>query len=181
MSTDEEIQEENQETNQSGYSDAPPEEGLSELEQLRLDLEQAKDRSLRALADLENFRNRTNRQAAEERKYANIDLMREIIKVWDNIGRALEAVQKTHNVEVLTEGVQLVHQQLLDVLLKFKCEKIETLHQPFDPNFQQSVAQIPDAEFPVNTVINEVQTGFKLYDRVVRPAQVVLSAGEPKE
>jgi len=154
---------------------------LSETEQLRLELEQAKDRSLRALADLENFRRRTNRQMAEERKYANIDLMREILDVWDNIGRALEAVQKTHSIETLMEGVQLVHQQLLDVLSRFNCEKIETLHQPFDPNFHQSIAQIPNAEFPVNIVINETQTGFKLYDRVVRPAQVVLSAGEPKE
>lgn len=156
-------------------------EGLSDVERLRLELDQAKDRTLRALADLENYRARANRQAAEERKYANIDLMREILHVWDNICRALEAVDKTHNLESLVEGVKMVHQQLLDVLTRFNCQKIETLYQPFDPNFEQSIAQIPNDEHPVNTVIEETQVGFKLHDRVVRPAQVVLSSGPATE
>lgn len=154
-------------------------EQLSELEQLRIDLDEAKNRSLRALADLENFRARTNRQAAEERKYANLDLMRELLPVWDNIGRALEAVDKTHHLESLVEGVQLVYQQFLDVLTRFHCEKMDAKYKAFDPNFHASVAQIPNEEHPVNTVIEEVQTGFRLFDRVVRPSQVVLSAGKP--
>jgi molecular chaperone GrpE len=154
-------------------------EQLSELEQLRIDLDEAKNRSLRALADLENFRARTNRQTAEERKYANIDLMRELLPVWDNIGRALEAVDKTHHLESLVEGVQLVYQQFLDVLTRFHCEKIDAKYKAFDPNFHASVAQMPNEEHPINTVIEEVQTGFRLFDRVVRPSQVVLSAGKP--
>ncbi|MDR3233580.1 MAG: nucleotide exchange factor GrpE [Planctomycetaceae bacterium] len=152
-------------------------ESVSELEQLRIDLDEAKNRSLRALADLENFRTRTHRQFAEEWKYANLDLMRELMPIWDNIGRALEAADKSHSLETLTEGVQMVHQQLLDVLQKFHCEKIDAKFKPFDPNFHASVAQIPNAEYPVNTVIEEIQTGFKLHDRVVRPSQVVLSKG----
>ncbi|MDR2754403.1 MAG: nucleotide exchange factor GrpE [Planctomycetaceae bacterium] len=154
-------------------------EQLSELEQLRIDLDESKNRSLRALADLENFRARTNRQAAEERKYANLDLMRELLPVWDNIGRALEAVDKTHHLESLVEGVQLVYQQFLDILTRFHCEKIDAKYKAFDPNFHASVAQIPNEEHPVNTIIEEVQTGFRLHDRVVRPSQVVLSAGKP--
>ncbi|MDR1964390.1 MAG: nucleotide exchange factor GrpE [Planctomycetaceae bacterium] len=154
-------------------------EPLSELEQLRIDLDEAKNRSLRALADLENFRARTNRQAAEERKYANIDLLRELLPVWDNIGRTLEAVDKTQHLESLIEGVRLVHQQFLDVLIRFHCEKIEAKYQMFDPNFHASVAQIPNEEHPANTVIEEIQTGFRLFERVVRPSQVVLSAGKP--
>jgi molecular chaperone GrpE len=150
-------------------------EELSELEQLRIDFDEAKNRSLRALADLENFRNRTNRQAAEERKYANLDLLRELLPIWDNIGRALEAVDKSHSLESLVEGVQMVHVQFLDVLKKFHCEKIEALHQLFDPNFHASIAQLSNEEHPTNTVIEEVQTGFKLFDRVVRPSQVVLA------
>ncbi|MDR3183577.1 MAG: nucleotide exchange factor GrpE [Planctomycetaceae bacterium] len=146
-----------------------------ELEQLRIDLEEAKNRGLRALADLENFRTRTNRQAAEERKYANLDLMRELLPIWDNIGRALQAVEKSHSLETLTEGVQIVHQQFIDVLQKYHCEKIDAQFKPFDPNFHASIAQMPNAEYPANTVVEEVQSGFKLYDRVVRPSQVVLS------
>jgi len=150
----------------------------SELEQLKLDLEQAKDRSLRALADLENYRNRVNRQQAEERKYANIDLMRDLLPVWDNIGRALDAAEQTHNIDALIEGVQLVNRQFIDVLQKHHCVKIEALDQPFDPNIHASIAQMPSDEHPPNTIVHESQVGFKLHDRVVRPSQVVLSTGE---
>jgi len=151
-------------------------EPIAETDQLRLELEEAKNRTLRAMADLENYRTRINRQTAEERKYASIDLMRELLPVWDNIGRALESVADSHNLEVLIEGVQMVHAQFLDVLKKHHCEKIEAKFQPFDPNVHASVAQMPNAEYPTNTVIEEVQVGFRLFDRVVRPSQVVLSS-----
>jgi molecular chaperone GrpE len=150
-------------------------EPVSEMDQLRLELEEAKNRGLRALADLENYRARINRQLAEERKYASIDFMRELLPVWDNIGRALEAVSSSHSLESLVEGVQMVHLQFLEVLKKYHCEKIEAKFQPFDPNVHASVAQLPNVDYPVNTVIEEVQTGFRLFDRVVRPSQVVLS------
>ena len=152
-----------------------PQEPLSELDQLRLELEEAKNRTLRALADLENYRVRVNRQMAEERKYAPIDFMRELLPVWDNIGRALEAVATSHSLESLVEGVQMVHAQFFEVLSKYHCEKIEAKFQPFDPNFHASVSQIPNMEHPANTVLEEVQIGFRLFDRVVRPSQVVLS------
>ena len=154
-----------------------PEKPIAEPEQLRLELEEAKNRTLRAMADLENYRSRINRQMAEERKYANLDLMRELLPVLDNIGRALEAVAASPNLETLVEGVQMVHGQFLEVLTKYHCERIEAMYQPFDPNFHASVAQIPNGEHPVNTVIGEVQPGFRLFDRVVRPSQVVLSGG----
>jgi len=153
-----------------------PQKPVSEVEQLRLELEEAKNGKLRALAELENYRSRISRQTAEERKYANIDLMRELLPVWDNIGRALEAVSTSHNLETLVEGVQMVHSQFLEVLKKHHCEKIEAMFQPFDPNVHASVAQMPSAEHPANTVIEEVQVGFRLFDRVVRPSQVVLAS-----
>ena len=148
---------------------------VSETDQLRLELEEAKNRTLRAMADLENYRTRMNRQMAEERKYASLDLMRDLLPVWDNIGRALGAVADSHNLEALVEGVRLVHDQFLEALKKYHCEKIEAKFQPFDPNVHASVAQIPNTEYPTNTVIEEVQVGFRLFDRVVRPSQVVLS------
>ena len=160
-----------------GGGELPP-EPVSEVEQLRGELEEAKNRTLRALADLENFRTRAARQMAEERKYASIDLMRELLPVWDNIGRALEAVDASHNLESLIEGVQMVHVQFLDVLKKHHCEKIEAMFQMFDPNIHASVAQVSNSEYPANTVIEEVQVGFRLFDRVVRPSQVVLAKSE---
>jgi molecular chaperone GrpE len=152
-----------------------PKENVPEAAQLRQELDEAKSRALRALADLENFRVRVSKQTAEERKYASIDFMRELLPVWDNIGRALDAVAVSQNLETLVEGVQMVHQQFLDILKKYHCEKIEAKFQPFDPNFHASVSQLPNEEYPANTVIEEVQTGFVLFDRVVRPSQVVLS------
>ena len=154
---------------------------MSELEQVKLELDQAKDRSLRALADLENYRNRVNRQFAEERKYAPIDLMRDLLPVWDNIGRALEAAEQTQNLDALIDGVKLVGEQFLDVLQKHHCEPIESLHQPFDPNVHASIAQMPSDEHPPNTVIHESQVGFKLHERVVRPSQVVLAKTQEPE
>jgi molecular chaperone GrpE len=152
-----------------------PQESVSEADQLRLELEDAKNRGLRALADLENYRTRINRQMAEERKYASIDFMRELLPLWDNIGRALEAADASHSLEALVEGIQMVHQQFLEVLKKYHCEQIEAKFQPFDPHIHASVAQIPNTEHPANTVIEEVQVGFRLFDRVVRPSQVVLA------
>ena len=156
--------------------EAVGQEPASEVERLRLELEEAKNRTLRAMADLENYRTRMNRQMAEERKYASIDLMRELLPVWDNIGRALEAVSVSQNLESLVEGVQMVYVQFLEVLKKYHCEQIEAKYQPFDPNLHASVAQMPSAEHPANTVIEEVQMGFRLFDRVVRPSQVVLAS-----
>ena len=154
-----------------------PQEPISEMEQLRRELEEAKNRTLRALADLENYRVRVNRQMAEERKYATIDFVRELLPIWDNIGRALEAVAATRNFDSLVEGVQMVYSQFLEALKKHHCERIEAKFQPFDPNIHASVAQIPSAEYAANTVVEEVQVGFRLFDRVVRPSQVVLSSG----
>ena len=155
-----------------------PQEPVSEVEQLRIELEEAKNRTLRALADLENYRTRVARQTAEERKYASIDLMRELLPVWDNIGRTLESVADTHSLESLVEGVQMVHMQFLEVLKKHHCERIAAMFQMFDPNVHASVSQIPCSEYPPNTVIEEVQVGFRLFDRVVRPSQVVLARSE---
>ena len=157
--------------------DGVPREPVAEVDRLRLELEETKNRLLRAMADLENYRARMNRQMAEERKYASIELLRELLPIWDNIGRALEAVSASHNLDVLVEGVQMVHAQFLEVLKKHHCEKIEAMNQPFDPNFHASVAQFPSAKHPANTVIEEVQAGFRLFDRVVRPSQVVLASG----
>lgn len=152
-----------------------------ELDLLRKELEETRDRALRARAELENYRARIHRQVDEERKYASIDLFRDLLPVWDNLGRALEAVEKTHNTEALSEGVKLVHDQLLKVLGKHHCVPIEALHQPFDPNFQESIAMFPNADYPPNTVIEQASVGFRLFDRVVRPAQVVLAASTKAE
>jgi len=166
-------------------SDAKEDETITisraEYEKLKNDLEEAKDRGLRALADLENFRARTNRLAQEERKYASMNLARDVLPVWDNLGLALNIAEPEKNVAAVVEGVKMVRQELLNIFAKNNIEKIDALHKPFDPNFHESVAFTPSAEFEPNTVVVELKDGFKLHERVVRAAQVVLAAPVPKK
>ena len=152
----------------------------SELDALKKELEEAKDRGLRALAELENFRQRKNRELADDRKYASLDLARDILPVWDNMGRAIEAAEKDPHGDSLADGVKLMHQQFLDILRKHKIEKIEAVGQPFDPHIHESIAMLPSDE-PAGTVLVDSLPGFKLHDRVVRPTQVVVAAPQPAQ
>ena len=154
----------------------------SEYDKLKQELEEAKDRGLRALAELENYRARTNRLHAEERKYASMDLARAILPVWDNLGLALQIDEPEKNGKAVLDGVKMVYDEFLNVLKKKQgVEKIDALHKPFDPNFHESVAFMPSDEYPANTVLVELKAGFKLHDRVVRATQVVIAAQKPAE
>ena len=153
---------------------------VDELEKVKAERDEARDRALRALAELENFRARSNRLASEASKYASFDLAKAILPVWDDLGRAIEAAEAAPdgaiNAEALVDGVKMVYNKFLEVLAQNGVERIEALNKPFDPNFHESIASLPNDEHPKDTVIVETQAGFKLRDRVVRPAQVVLAA-----
>ncbi len=153
---------------------------IDELEKVKAERDEARDRALRALAELENFRARSNRLASEASKYASFDLAKAILPVWDDLGRAIEAAEAAPdgniNAEALVDGVKMVYNKFLETLAKHGVERIEALNKPFDPNFHESIASLPNDEHPKDTVIVETQAGFKLHDRVIRPAQVVLAA-----
>ena len=150
------------------------------VETLEIELQQANDRTLRAFAELDNFRKRSWREIEDTRKYAAIDLMRDMLAVWDNMGRALDAVEKNHNPEVFVDGVRMMHEQFTQVLARHHCTQIEALGRVFDPNVHESIAQMPGDDVPAGSVLYESQIGFKLHDRVVRPTQVVISTGTPQ-
>ena len=148
----------------------------AELAKLRAELEDAKNRALRGWAELENYRKRTNRQMEEERRYAALPLLRDLLPVLDNVKRAVEAAEKTHDTASLLEGIKLVLQQLGTVLQRHHCTPIKALGEPFDPNFHDAILHQPAPDVPANTVIQEVHQGFQLHDRVVRPSQVIVSS-----
>ena len=150
------------------------------MQQLREELDQVKDHALRCAAELENYRKRAARELSEERRYANIDLLRDLLPVLDNINRATEAAEKSSDTGSLLQGVKLVGQQLETVLERYRCLRIEALGKPFDPSFHQAIAQQPSAEVPANTVMYEALPGYRLHDRVVRASQVVVSSGAPQ-
>lgn len=137
----------------------------------------ANDRMLRLQAEMQNLRSRTAREIADERRYAALPVLRELLPVVDNINRAIEAAEKAGEAENLLAGFRLVRQQLLTVLDHHHCEPIEPLGQPFDPHFHQAILQQPSDDAAAGTVTMVTQSGYKLHDRVVRPAQVIVSSG----
>jgi molecular chaperone GrpE len=141
------------------------------------DLAAANDRLLRLQAEMQNLRNRTSREILDERRYAALPVLRDLLPVLDNIHRAIEAAEKAGEAENLLEGFRLVRQQLVAILATHGAEPIEALGQPFDPHLHQAILHQPSEEAPADTVMMVTQEGYKLHDRVVRPAQVIVSSG----
>jgi molecular chaperone GrpE len=155
-------------------ADQKADQKVAELEQ---QVREANDRALRSHAELENFRKRSQRELADERRYAIIPFARDLLTVVDNLERAIEAAQKSPDGSALLDGVKMVADQLEGVLKAHQCVRIETVGTAFDPNFHQALAQEPSNEHPAGTITRATQAGYKLHDRVIRPAQVFVSTG----
>ena len=149
-----------------------PEEKLEAAER---QAQENHERFLRAAAELDNFRKRKEREVSDLRKYANQTLLRELLGVVDNLERALTASQENGEPEGLMEGVNMTLKELLKIFDQFNVKPIESLQQPFDPNLHEAVMQEPSDAFPANTVLKELQRGYMLRDRLLRPAMVVVS------
>jgi len=162
-------------------ADAGRTNGEAALEQLRQELDSANDRALRAQAELENYRRRARRELEDERRWAALPLIRDLLPVLDNVGRAIDAAQKAPESETLLEGFKMVSQQLDRLLEAHQCRRIEALHRPFDPHLHQAISQQPSDEYPASTVVAVVQNGFQLHDRVIRPSQVIVATAPPSE
>jgi molecular chaperone GrpE len=145
-----------------------------------------KDRLLRSLAEMENLRRRTEKQVADERVYGIAGFARDMLAVADNMRRALDAVtpelRETADpaVKALIEGVELTERELLKVLEKHGVKKLEPLGSRFDPNLHQAMYEVPDPSVPAGTVVQAVQAGYTIGDRVLRPALVAVSKGGAK-
>ena len=165
---------------QEGAGDA---ERISQLEAERIDL---KERLLRSLADMENLRRRTEREVADARTYAVTSFARDMLTVADNIRRALESVPREEGAlqgaaaQALLEGIELTERDLAKSLERHGVKKVEPEGTKFDPNFHQAMFEIPNEEVPAGTVLQVVQTGYAIGDRVLRPALVGVSKGGPK-
>ena len=147
---------------------------------LAAELAAANDRTLRLQAEMQNLRNRTSREIADERRYASMPVLRDLLPVLDNIDRAIEAAEKAGESENLLAGFRLVKQQLEAILSRHQCQPIKPEGEPFDPHFHEAILHQPSAEVPADHVVMVTQTGYKLHDRVARPAQVIVSSGPPK-
>ncbi|HPM85450.1 MAG TPA: nucleotide exchange factor GrpE [Candidatus Anammoximicrobium sp.] len=149
--------------------------GPSQIEQLQSQLAEAEDRILRAHAELDNYRKRANRLLQEETKYAPLPLVRDLLPVVDNLERAIQSAEQTGGSAGLLEGVKMVAQELQLVLEQHHCRRIEAQGAAFDPHLHEAIAQIPSKDLTPGTVAEVTVTGYQLHDRIVRPAQVLVS------
>jgi molecular chaperone GrpE len=148
---------------------------LAKYRDLEDQLRQAEERVLRTAADAENFKKRLQREKEEQTRYANETLMRELLPVIDNLERALEHSASAPNQEGLLEGLKMTLKGFTDTLSRFGCTPLETIGQTFDPNFHEAVSQEERSEVEPNTVLRELQKGYILKERLLRPAMVIVS------
>jgi molecular chaperone GrpE len=145
-----------------------------------------RDKLLRTLAEMENLRKRTAREVAEAELRGIAAFARDMIAVADNMRRALDAVTPEVRdsaqgaMKALIEGVELTERELLKALEKNKVRQFDPLREKFDPNLHQAIFEVPDASVPAGSVVQVVQPGYTLGDRVLRPAMVGVSKGGPK-
>jgi len=145
-----------------------------------------KDKLLRALAEMENLRKRTERDVADSRAYAITAFARDILTVADNMHRALNALdtelrqRADGSVKALLDGVELTERELLNVLEKHGVKKFSPAGERFDPNVHQAMYEVEDSELPAGHVAQVIQAGYLLGDRVLRPALVAVVKAAPK-
>lgn len=158
-------------------SDAAADSPEKLLEELRNQLKESETKALRFQADLDNFRRRTRRETEEQIKYSALPLMSELLDTVDNLNRALDSANSDSGQGSLLEGVRMVANQLTGILTQYGCHPIEAVGQKFDPKLHQAVQMVASDEHPADHIVQEFRPGYQLYDRVIRPAQVVVSTG----
>ena len=146
---------------------------------LRAELGATRDKMLRAQADFDNYQKRVQRERTEERRYAFLPLLRDLLGVRDNLQRALDTAEKSGNQSGLLEGVRLVAQQFKTVFEQYGCREIAAQGAEFDPHLHEALTTQPSDE-PAGRVLAVFRPGYQLHDRVLRPAQVVVSSGPAK-
>ena len=134
------------------------------------------ERLLRTTADFDNFKKRAARERQDAARFANEALIQKLIPVLDNFEMALTATQsQAGNAESLTAGVTMIQQQLKSALVEFGVEELDAAGKPFDPNFHEAVSQQESADVPEGQVLQQLRKGYRLRDRLLRPATVVVA------
>ncbi|MFB0846756.1 nucleotide exchange factor GrpE [Paenibacillus oleatilyticus] len=147
-----------------------------EVEELKKQAEDNHQRFLRAQADFDNFRRRTQKEKEEFAKYASFKLIEQLLPVVDNFDRALAASKGSSDYEALAKGIDMIFRQLEQVLTSEGLQKMEAVGQPFNPEHHQAIMQVESDEYEEGIVVEEVQAGYLLKDKVIRPAMVKVSS-----
>jgi molecular chaperone GrpE len=152
----------------------------AKLEAKEKEAEDTYERLLRISAEFDNYKKRSSREMVEYRKFANQSLIKEMLSVIDNLELAMNStnVHKAIDKDLL-QGLEMTYKEILKVFEKFNVKPIDACGQPFDPTFHEAVMQEETNDSPKNTVVNELQRGYMIHDRLLRPSMVVVA--KPKE
>lgn len=151
-----------------------------ELKTAKEEATQSYDRFLRISAEFDNYKKRNSRETADFKKYANETLLKNLLTVVDNLERALDVSVKNTDSKGLIDGVELTVAEILKIFANFGVTPIEAVGEPFNPALHQAMQQEESTDFPDNTVSQEFQKGYRLHDRLLRPAMVVVAKNEKK-
>jgi molecular chaperone GrpE len=168
---------------ETGENAAETPDPVAQLEAEKTDL---KEKLLRTLADMENLRRRTEREIADARTYAVSNFARDMLNVADNFQRAIDSVPAEAReagdpaLKALVEGVELTEREMLKILERYGVKRLDPEGQKFDPNLHQAMFEVPNPDVPSGTVVQVVQTGYVIGERVLRPALVGVAKGGPK-
>lgn len=167
-------------------AEEPPVAEPDPLETLKAENAELRDRYLRLAAEMDNLRRRTERDVKDAKSYSVAGFARDMLAVSDNLRRAIEAIPDEARQSgdagytTLVEGVEMTERSMLSALERHGVKKLEPVGEKFDPNFHQAMFEVPNAEVPNNTVVQVVQAGFVIGERVLRPAMVGVAKGGPK-
>ena len=154
----------------------PMKEMETKLESLERESKETHDRLLRVSAEFENYKKRASREMTEFRKFANESFAKALLPVVDNLDRAIESSSNDKQTDnSVVEGVSMTLKEIMRVLEQFSLKPFESLGETFDPGFHQAMYQEETEEYPDNTIIKELQKGYMIHDRLLRPAMVVVS------
>lgn len=157
-------------------ADAQPQSEEDALATALKEASENRDRWMRAVAELENYKKRTLQERSKLLKYRNEELLRELLPIVDNMERALAHCDQGGRCDPLTEGVGMINNMLRDLLGRFGVTPITALGETFDPNFHEALARIPTRNEPPNKVVEVLEKGYMYQDRLLRPAKVAVSA-----
>ncbi len=160
-------------------SPAAAEAELPREEQLSRERDEYRDRWLRAVAELDNYRKRSRRELEDVRRFAVADFLRSLLEVLDNFERALQAldgqVMAEGNAEGVRQGVELIHQRFQEILRDGGLSRIEAEGVEFDPALHEAIQQVEQEGVSAGTIVRVVQPGYKLHDLVLRPSRVIVA------
>ena len=150
----------------------------NELETLKSELEALNNKYIRLAADFDNYRKRQAQERESLLKYGTVECLKKMVEVIDNFDRAMKSIDKIDNVEKMKENFSILNKQFMDSLTKMGLEVISAEGQTFDPNLHEAVMRTPTTEHPEETIIAELQKGYKYGDKVLRPAMVNVAVSE---